>query len=279
MTPIADPARRALIGAGAAAAAAVVVGRASAAGDPGLAAWDALLRRHVAWDATGTASTVSYRGFEAERAELRRVLDGWSAVTRGQYDGWRRDERLAFLINAYNGFTIELVLSRYPDLRSIKDLGTLLQSPWKRRFFTLLGESRHLDWIEHDTIRAPGAFDEPRIHFAVVCASVGCPALRPEAFTAARLEAQLEDGVRRFLRDRSRNRWNPQRGRLEVSKIFDWYRGDFEQGHRGIASLPAFLARYAELLTDDPAAQATIREARVPIAFLDYDWALNDRRG
>ena len=247
-------------------------------GDPLHAGWDALLRRHVAWSQGGESSTVSYRGFLADRAELRKVLDAYSALPRAQYDALRRDERLVFLINAYNAFTIELVLTRYPDLKSIKDLGSLLQSPWKRKFVRLFGDEVHLDHIEHEVVRAPGLFDEPRIHFALVCASIGCPALRPEAFSAARLDAQLEDSARRFLRDRSRNRFNPRSGRLEVSKIFDWYKGDFEKGYRGITSREVFFARYAELLADDPKDQSLIREGRAPIAHLDYDWTLNDRR-
>ena len=242
------------------------------------AGWDALLKRHVMWTSGGEASTVNYRGFLADRAELRRVLEGYASVSRTQYDAMRRDERLAFLVNVYNAWTIEFVLTRYPELKSIKELGSLLQSPWKRRFVRLFGEEVHLDHIEHEVVRAPGVFDEPRIHFALVCASVGCPALRPEAFVAARLDAQFEDSARRFLRDRARNRFNPRTGKLEVSKIFDWYKADFERGGRGAASREAFFARYADLLADDPKDQAAVRELRVPIAHLDYDWSLNDRR-
>ena len=242
------------------------------------AAWDALLSRHVAWSPTGVASSVSYRGFALERAGLKQVLDEFSAVARGDYDGWSKSQRLAFLVNAYNAFTVELILTRYPDLKSIKDLGTLFQSPWKRSFFTLLGSERTLDFIEHEMIRAPGAFDDPRIHFVLVCASIGCPALRPEAIRSDRLDAQFDDSLQRFLRDRSRNRYDPRSGRLEVSRIFDWYRGDFEKGHRGIASREALFARHADLLADDPKDRQAVREARAAIGFLDYDWSLNDRR-
>lgn len=242
------------------------------------AAWDAVLRKVVAWNAAGVASSVDYKALAAGRAELTRVLEAFSAVSRAQYDGFRRDDKLAFLINAYNAFTLELILSKYPDLKSIRDLGSLVQSPWKKKFFRLLSEERHLDGIEHEMIRAPGAFDEPRIHFVVVCASVGCPALRPEAVVGARLEAQLEDSTRRFLRDRSRNRYNGKAGKLEVSKIFDWYKGDFEKGHKGITSREAFFGKYADLLTDDAREQALVRDGKQPIAHLDYDWTLNDRR-
>lgn len=251
---------------------------AAAALDHGYAAFDGLLKKHVSWNAAGVASSVSYKGFATERAELKKVLDEFSAVTRAEYDAMKRDEKLAFLINAYNAFTVELILTKYPDLKSIRDLGSFVQSPWKRKFFKLLGEERTLDNVEHDMIRAPGAFDEPRIHMAVVCASIGCPALRPEAVTAGKLESQLEDGVRRFLRDSTRNRYNKQSGKLEVSKIFDWYKGDFEKGHKGISSREAFFGKYAELLTDDVAARQQIKDGKVPISHLDYDWNLNDRK-
>ncbi len=251
---------------------------AHAALDHGHAALDALLRRHVAWNAAGTTSTVAYRGFAADRAELRRVLDAYQAVTRAEYDAMTREQKFAFLANAYNAFTIELVLTRYPDLKSIKDLGSLIQSPWKKRFFRLLGEERHLDDLEHGMLRAPGAFDEPRVHFVVNCASIGCPALRPEALLAERLDAQLEDSTRRFLRDASRNRYDPRSRRLEVSKIFDWFREDWERGARGIRSREQFLGAYADLLATEPADRQRVRDGAALLAFLDYDWGLNDRR-
>lgn len=245
--------------------------------DQGYAAWDALLKKHVAWNAAGVASTVNYKGFAADAPALKKVLAEFSAVGKPEYDAMKRDEKLAFLINAYNAFTIELILTKYPDLKSIRDLGSIVQSPWKKKFFTLLGEERNLDNIEHDMIRAPGAFDEPRIHFAVVCASIGCPALRPEAVTAAKLEAQLEDGARRFLRDRTRNRYNKSSDKLEVSKIFDWYKADFEKGFKGISSREVFFGRYADLLADEPEARQKIKDGKVAITHLDYDWRLNDR--
>jgi hypothetical protein len=111
---------------------------------------------------------------------------------------------------------------------AIHEFGSLFRSPWKRRFFTLLGELRHLDDVEHGLIRAPGVFDKPRIHMAVNCASVGCPALRDEAFVAQRLEAQLGDGAVRFLSDRNRNRHDAASGVLYVSRIFDWHGKGFK---------------------------------------------------
>lgn len=250
--------------------------RAAGAFDVTHAPWDALVKREIVVSPDGNSSRVNYAGFRREQAALATYLASLSAVTAAEYQSWPRDERLAFLINAYNAFTIKLVLTRYPELKSIKDLGSLLQSPWKQQFFTLLGEKRSLDDVEHRMIRAPGAFDEPRIHFALNCASVGCPMLREEAYVATRLDAQLESSTRRFLGDRTRNRYDPAAGRLELSSIFDWYKGDFEKGVGGSASVAQFVARYAELLAGDAAGQALVRRGTLPTRYLDYDWSLND---
>lgn len=242
------------------------------------AAWDALLRQQVVVAPNGYSSTVRYGAFKAQRAALQAYTASLSAVPMSAYTGWTKPQQLAFLINAYNAFTVELILTKYPDLASIKDLGSVFESPWKKKFFRLLGQERTLDEVEHGMIRAPGVFDDPRIHVAVVCASIGCPMLRNEAFVAEKLDAQLDDAMQRFLSDRSRNRHDAASGNLAVSKIFDWYGKDFTQGHKGIDSLRTLFAKYADRLADSPAAQADIRAGRGKITFLDYDWALNDAR-
>jgi Protein of unknown function, DUF547 len=139
--------------------------------DQSYAAFDSLLKKHVAWNTAGVASSVNYKGFAADHGELKKVLEELSALSKTEYDAMKRDEKLAYLINVYNAYTIELILTKYPDVKSIKDLGSFTQSPWKKKFFRVFGEERNLDNIEHDMIRAPGVFDEPRIHFAVVCAA------------------------------------------------------------------------------------------------------------
>jgi len=247
--------------------------------DPSHAAWTTLLQKHVLLLRGGQASQVRYAGFAADRAALRAYLATLSGVPAAAFAGFSRAQQQAFLINAYNAFTVELILTKYPDLKSIKELGSLLSSPWKPKWITLLGDRLSLDDIEHQRLRQRGAYDEPRVHFAVNCASVGCPMLREEAFTAERLDAQLEQQTQRFLADRTRNRWNPQRGRLELSKIFDWYGEDFRLGHRGISSLAGLAAKHADLLADAPADRERIRSEKVEIVFNDYDWALNDAGG
>ncbi len=251
---------------------------AAAAFDHEHRAWTELLKRHVVVIDGGKASQTSYAGFAKDQGALKAYLDSLSAVMEQEYAGWSREQKLAFLINAYNAFTVEKILTRYPNLKSIRDFGLFVGNPWKDRYFRLLGKPMHLDNIEHDTIRAPGAFDEPRIHFAVNCASVGCPMLREEAFVAARLDAQLEEQTQRFLTDRSRNRYDAPSGKLKVSSIFDWYGKDFARGWKGYASLEQFLGKYADRLADDPARRQAIREGKVAVEFLDYDWSLNDVR-
>ena len=117
-------------------------------------------------------------------------------------------------------------------------------------------------------------YNEPRVHVAVNCASIGCPALFPEAFTAAKLDAQLEDGMQRFLGDKTRNRYAD--GKLEVSMIFKWFREDFEKGHKGFTKLEDVFAKYADQMATAPADREKIKAKSVSISNLDYDWSLND---
>jgi len=242
------------------------------------AAWSALLARHVLPQRGGQTSSVRYAGLAAERASLKGVLDALSAVDDGAFRAFTKAQQMAFLINAYNAFTVELILGKYPNLASIKDLGGVFSSPWKPKWITLLGAKVSLDDIEHGMLRQRGRYDDPRVHFAVNCASIGCPPLREEAFVADRLDAQLDEQALRFMSDRTRNRFDTGRGRLEVSKIFDWYGEDFRLGHRGIRSLSGFMARYAQVLADAPTDRDRIRSERAEIGFGDYDWKLNDAR-
>ena len=241
-------------------------------------AWNLLIRNHVRWDTSRTASQVDYAEFKGNREFLTRYLQKLSAVTRQEFEQFNRNQQLAFLVNAYNAFTVDLILSRYPDLQSIKDLGSFFTSPWKKDFFELFGEPQNLDGIEHDLIRGSGRYDEPLIHFAVNCASIGCPALLDEAYVAEQLDRQLLDSTRSFLSDRSRNRFDAETGTLEISSIFDWYAEDFAQGWRGYDSLHGFFRTHADWLTDDEESAARLRNGPLKIRFLEYDWRLSDYR-
>ncbi len=238
--------------------------------------WDRLLKEHVTILRGGQASQVDYAGMGRSRGQLASYLRATSAITQAEFDQWPGSEQLAFLINAYNAWTVQLILAAYPDLASIKDLGSLLTSPWTRSFIPLLGQTRSLDEIEHQLIRGSDRYGDPRIHFAVNCASIGCPALRAEAYLGARLDAQLEQQTRGFLSDRSRN--GVDGDSLEVSPIFKWYREDFEQGWRNLHSLPDFLAAYAGSLGLSVSDVAAMKSGQLGIEFNDYDWSLNDLR-
>ncbi len=244
--------------------------------DQSHAVWTALLRKHVAPVRGGQASQVRYAGFKADRASLQVYRDSLSAVTEATFKAFGKPQQMALLINAYNAFTVELILTKYPAISSIKDLGTVFNSPWKLKWIQLLGGKVSLDDIEHGMLRERGRYDDPRVHFAVNCASIGCPPLREEAFVGERLDAQLDEQALRFLSDRMRNRFAAATGRIEVSKIFEWYGDDFSLGHRGIASLSAFISRYADSLADSQADRERVRGQRAEITFLPYDWRLND---
>ena len=235
--------------------------------DHGHRAWDALLQKHVVLLDGGKASRLDYAALAKERAALRGYLDALSRVSETEFGGWSKGQQMAFLVNAYNAFTAEKILTRYPDLKSIWDFGRFFGNPFRDEFFTLVGARMSLDEIEHGILRK--RYRDARIHYAVNCASIGCPMLREEAYVAARLERQLDEQARRFLSDRSRNR--VRSARLEVSKIFDWFREDFEP-------LDGYLARYASTLADNPADQGKVTARALPISFVDYDWSLNDSR-
>ena len=156
---------------------------------------------------------------------------------------------------------------------SIKDLGSLFQSPWKRRFILLLDGTRSLYDIEQGLIRGSGRYNDPRIHFAVNCASIGCPALRAEAYAADRMDAQREQSVTEFLSDRTRNRFED--GVLRMSSIFKWYRKDFEKKWRGAYNPGQFLALYRQSLGLYVDTANRLLAGDIAIEFLDYDWRLN----
>jgi hypothetical protein len=234
--------------------------------------WNALLKKHVHWLPDNAQTRVNYTAFKQDKAQLTQVLGDMSAVTQAEFDQWNPNQQMAFLINAYNAFTIDLILTKYPDLKSIKDLGSFIQSPWKKKFFKLLGEERSLDWIENDNLRT--RFKDPRIHVGIVCASIGCPALRPEALTAPQIDAQLDDALQHFLSDKSRNRVAD--GKLEVSPIFKWFAADFEKGNKGFNSVQDVFAHYAKSISPDPALQEKIRAKTLGLTYSNYDWSLND---
>ncbi|MFV2056415.1 MAG: DUF547 domain-containing protein, partial [Thiohalomonadales bacterium] len=238
---------------------------ANAAFDQNHSAWNTLLQKYVVDH--GDYSQVNYKAMKVDEAQLDGYLAEISALTKSEFGSWNRDQQLATLINAYNAFTVKLILKHYP-VKSIKDIGSFFTNSWKITFFELFGEKTYLDHIEHDLIRGNAKFSEPRIHFTLVCASVGCPKLSNGAFTASNLESKLEASTRAFLQDKSRNRYVAEKRLLQLSKIFDWYGGDFVKKY---GSVQNFVAKY---VTPKPAEQLLIAQGKVQFEYLDYDWSL-----
>jgi hypothetical protein len=198
----------------------------------------------------------------ARSADWQRLVDGLAASDPARLVS--RSERLAFWINAYNVLAIDLVARHHP-VASIREIGSLWRPVWKREAGRVGGRRVTLDEIEHATLRPQG---EPRIHAAIVCASVSCPALAREPFRAERLEAQLDAALAAFLADpRKGSRLDRERGVLWLSRVFDWFAEDFAASGGALAFLRPHLP--------EPTRAWLEAHADVELAFLDYDWSLN----
>jgi hypothetical protein len=215
----------------------------------------------------GHQSLVNYKNLKASPAVLDNYLKTLSAVTKQEYKSFSSNEQLAFLINAYNAFTLKLIINHYP-IKSIKKIGGFFSKPWGIEFFTLFGEKYTLDKVEHKTIRKN--FKEAKIHFAVNCASIGCPSLYKEAFVAEKLEQQLLAASKNFLQNKTKNKINLKKNSLVISKIFDWYEGDFDKHE---SSVKHFIAKILKLNSADT---NLILSNKVDIDYTDYDWLLNE---
>ncbi|MDX2373204.1 DUF547 domain-containing protein [Psychrobacter sp. PP-21] len=256
-------------------AVAILSSSAAAYADFNHQSWDSLLNKHVTMTNGGKASVVNYAGMKADKSKLTSYLEATSKVSQAEFNRWSKNEQLAFLINVYNAGTVDLVLTKYPNIKSIKDIGGLFGSPWKQDFIPLLGKTRSLDDIEHNLIRGSKRYNDPRIHFAVNCASIGCPALQDDAFTGKRLNSQLEQATSKFLADSSRNRLKGST--LSVSPIFKWYKEDFATNWRGTNDLEGFLGRYGSSLGLNKAQTADLKQGKIKISYTDYDWNLNKK--
>lgn len=232
----------------------------SAVGDDDLhTGWDILLKKHV------QNGKVDYQGFKQDET----LLDGYlKQLDLSNVTGMSRDEQLALYINGYNAYTIKLILDHFEDgkpVRSIKDIGGLFTSPWSIEFAGVGGRVLSLDGIEHEIIRP--LFQDYRIHFAVNCASRGCPPLISEAYLPSTLSAQLDQVSKEFVNS---NTSNYLKGNvLYVSKIFKWYGEDFE------SEIEAVFLKYG-----DPSLIEKIKEVpsgKLKIKYLDYDWSLNKK--
>ncbi|GAA4949337.1 hypothetical protein GCM10023314_23330 [Algibacter agarivorans] len=208
-------------------------------------AWHDLLQKYVS-----NKGHVNYKGLKNNRNALLNYITVLGKNTPN--DLWTKADKLAYWINAYNAFTIDLILQNYP-VKSIKDI----KNPWKQRLWKLGSKWYNLEEIEHQILRK---MDEPRIHFAIVCASFSCPKLQNEAFTASNIESQLTLATTEFLNDSARN--TISKNSLELSKIFQWFAKDFKQN----PSLIDFLNQYSTIEIS----------AKAKKSFKNYNWDLNE---
>ena len=174
--------------------------------------WQKLLQKNVS-----EKGNVNYLGFKKDKTELKEYINYLSE--NQPTEKWIKNDKLAYWINAYNALTVDLIIRNHPT-KSIKNI----KDPWDQRLWQFGDKWQNLNDIEHKILRK---MNEPRIHFAIVCASVSCPKLQNEAFTAANLEEQLTNATKEFLADTSKNELS--KDRIKLSKIFKWFKGDFEQ--------------------------------------------------
>lgn len=219
--------------------------------------WDELLKAHV-----NQKGMVDYKGMMADSTKLNNYLEMLS-VNVPDKEVWSDAAQLAYWINAYNAFTVQLILRNYP-VESIKDIAggiPFINTPWDVKFIHIGDETYDLNNIEHSIIRKQ--FDEERIHFAVVCAAISCPRLRTEAYTAEKLDAQLDDQARIFFNDESKNQIS--KTSAKISPLLKWYGGDFKDK---APSLRAYVNQYSKVDINED----------VDVEFNDYNWALNEQK-
>lgn len=215
--------------------------------------WTKLLKKYVTED-----GQVNYSGFKTEE----KALDDYLAVLSQHHpdDSWKKEDQLAYWINAYNAFTVKLIVKNLP-VKSIKDLGGgiyKVNTPWDIKFIEIGDETYDLNNIEHGIVRKQ--FKDPRVHFALNCASVSCPKLRNEAYVGSKIDAQLDAQSNYFINNKSKNQIS--KSTATISKIFNWFEGDFKES----GGVVKFINKYSDIkMTEE-----------TKISYLDYDWNLND---
>lgn len=218
--------------------------------------WDKLVKKHV-----NEQGMVNYKGLKQEESQLDEYLALLSKnpVNRSE---WTKEQQMAYWINAYNAYTVKLILNHYP-LNSIKDIKTEAETPWDMKFFKIGDKQYDLNEIEHEILRKEFKAD-PRYHFALVCAALSCPRLRTEAYVPEKLNEQLDDQGRIFIAASSKNEI-VSADKAVLSPYFDWYGKDFKVGDDTVIE---WVNKYSDTKLDKGAS----------ISYKDYDWSLNDQQ-
>jgi hypothetical protein len=214
--------------------------------DKTLDAWDVLLKKYVT-----PGGVVDYAGFKADK-EFSKVLAGFNAVA--PETSWTKDQEMAYWINVYNAYTVKLIVDRFP-LKSINDI----EKPWEQPIVKAGGKTYTLNAVEHEILRPK--FKDPRVHFAINCASFSCPVLPNKAIRASTLQADLDKLTRDFLNDIHRNRISSRKA--EISQIFEWFADDF----KAAGGVRKFIADYRGVALPES----------TPLSYITYDWKLNGK--
>lgn len=232
--------------------------------------YEATLSKYVSAD-----GVVDYTGLQADREALDRFNTSLGEVTPATYQAWSGDDRLAFLINAYNSLTLASIIDEHP-VKSIKNISGV----WDRRKFSVVGSDTTLNGIEHGTIREQ--FSEPRIHFAVNCASIGCPILRNEPFTGDALDEQLEEQTNVSIASDAHFSIDRDKNEVFVSSVFKWFGEDWVPGFAQGEQLPGlneketaaanFLSQYVSDEDKD-----FLLAGGYKLKFIKWDWDLNGK--
>ena len=204
---------------------------------------------------------VDYQGFKNKEESLNQYLETLEKIDTKTLS---RNEQFAFYINAYNAWTIKLILSAYPGIKSIKELGNLFRSPWKNKICRIDGRVISLDDIEHNILRP--RFKDPRVHFVINCASKSCPPLRSEPYRGSALDLQLDEMTGAFINDLKHNRLEGHT--LYVSSIFKWFAEDFNK------EIIDFFLKYAK---GDLKVHLETKRGKIKLKYFDYDWSLNGK--
>lgn len=217
---------------------------------------------------------VNYQNLKQHREDLDNYVASLESLSEENYNKMNRNEKMAFWVNAYNAITLRVIIDHYPIKRQgliglVFPSNSIRQIPgaWDRITHSVMGKGMTLNEIEHQILRKQ--FHDPRIHFALVCASIGCPEMRNEPYKGVKLDSQLSDQIHRFLSDPQKAHYNAQKLTLYLSPIFKWFKSDFDAAG-GILS---FIRSHSQIVPfkDLPAA--------TKIEWLGYDWSLNERSG
>jgi hypothetical protein len=236
--------------------------------EPAYASWDQFLKKYV------KAGSVNYRGLKKSAADFDAVVQELEGVSLKAYAAWTAPQKMAFWINAYNVGAVKLILDNYPLKKSFGlsafryPADSIQQIPdvWNRPVLNLLGRKVSLNHIENARLRRE--FEDPRVHFAIVCASVGCPVLREDAYRPEHLDAQLNDQIFRFVQAPDKFRYDAAHDTLFLSPIFKWFGEDFEK----TGGIIPFVKSYASKEIGSQLSPDT------RIEWQDYDWGLNEQQ-